>query len=180
MSFIIAQILGLVATVISISVFQFKNEKHILVGQFLTNVVMSVNFGLLGGVSAAWVCMVAAFATLLMFLANKKCGEKKQLVKRVLTLIFFAVFIVGSVITFESWPDIIVCVCALLFTLSIAQENSGKIRSIMFFNSSLWIIYDIVLGAWTSIILHCFTLASIIIGKIRLDRTKTQQETQEN
>lgn len=172
MSFVIAQVLGLIATGTSMACYQLKNEKHILVGQFLTNLLMSVNFGLLGGVSAAWVCMVAAFATILMFLANKKGGDKKKQVKKILIIIFFAVFIIGSVITYQSWPDVIVCICALLFTLSIAQEQSGKIRSIMFFNSSLWIIYDVVLGAWTSIILHGMTLTSIIIGKVRLDRRK--------
>ncbi len=172
MSFVIAQILGLIATGTSMACYQLKNEKHILIGQFLTNLLMSANFALLGGVSAAWVCMVAAIATVLMFVANKKGGDKKLKIKKVLVLIFFAVFIVGSVITYKSWPDIIVCICALLFTLSIAQERSGKIRSIMFFNASLWIIYDVVLGAWTSIILHGMTLASIIVGKMRLDRKK--------
>ena len=172
MSFIIAQILGLIATGTSIACYQLKNEKHILIGQFVTNLLMSANFGLLGGISGAWVCLVAAFATILMFLANKKGGDKKGLIKRILIIIFFVIFIVGSVITYNSWPDIIVCVCALLFTLSIAQDNSGKIRGIMFFNSSLWIIYDVVLGAWTSIILHAMTLASIIIGMVRLDRKK--------
>lgn len=172
MSFIIAQVLGLIATGTSMACYQLKNEKHILIGQFVTNLLMAVNFGLLGGISGAWVCLVAAFATILMFLANKKGGDKKQTVKNILVIIFFAVFIIGSVITYQSWPDVIVCICALLFTLSIAQEQSGKIRSIMFFNSSLWIIYDVVLGAWTSIILHGMTLASIIIGKVRLDRRK--------
>lgn len=172
MSFIIAQILGLIATVTSISVYQFKNEKIILMGQFLTNFLMAINFGLLGGLSAAWVCMVAAFATLLMFLINKKCHEKKKLVKNTVVILFLAVFIIGTFVTYSGWPDILVCICALLYTVSVSQEKSGKIRSIMFFNASLWIIYDITLGAWTSIITHGLTLASIITGMVRLDRKK--------
>lgn len=176
MSFIIAQILGLVATVTSISVYQFKNEKIILLGQFLTNLFMAVNFGLLGGFSAAWVCMVAAFETLLMFLINKKCGEKKKLIKNIVVIIFLIVFLVGTILTYSGWPDIMVCICAFLYTISVAQENSGKIRSIMFFNASLWVIYDITLGAWTSIITHGLTLISIITGMVRLDRKKVAED----
>lgn len=174
MSFIIAQILGLVATVTSISVYQFKNEKIILLGQFLTNLFMAINFGLLGGLSAAWICMVAAFETLLMFLINKKCQKNKKAIKNVLVILFLIVFIIGTFVTYGGWPDILVCICAVLYTLSVAQEESGKIRSIMFFNAALWIIYDITLGAWTSIITHGLTLASIIAGMVRLDRKKKE------
>lgn len=174
MSFIIAQILGLVATVTSISVYQFKNEKIILLGQFLTNLFMAINFGLLGGLSAAWICMVAAFETLLMFLINKKCQKNKKVIKNVLVILFLIVFIIGTFVTYGGWPDILVCICAVLYTLSVAQEESGKIRSIMFFNAALWIIYDITLGAWTSIITHGLTLASIIAGMVRLDRKKKE------
>lgn len=174
MSFIIAQILGLVATVTSISVYQFKNEKIILLGQFLTNLFMAINFGLLGGLSAAWICMVAAFETLLMFLVNKKCQKNKKVIKNVLVILFLIVFIIGTFVTYGGWPDILVCICAVLYTLSVAQEESGKIRSIMFFNAALWIIYDITLGAWTSIITHGLTLASIIAGMVRLDRKKKE------
>lgn len=174
MSFIIAQILGLVATVTSISVYQFKNEKIILLGQFLTNLFMAINFGLLGGLSAAWICMVAAFETLLMFLINKKCQKNKGGIKNVLVILFLIVFIIGTFVTYGGWPDILVCICAVLYTLSVAQEESGKIRSIMFFNAALWIIYDITLGAWTSIITHGLTLASIIAGMVRLDRKKKE------
>lgn len=174
MSFIIAQILGLVATVTSISVYQFKNEKIILLGQFLTNLFMAINFGLLGGLSAAWICMVAAFETLLMFLINKKCQKNKKTIKNVLVILFLIVFIIGTFVTYGGWPDILVCICAVLYTLSVAQEESGKIRSIMFFNAALWIIYDITLGAWTSIITHGLTLASIIAGMVRLDRKKKE------
>lgn len=173
MSFIIAQILGLVATVTSMSVYQFKNEKIILMGQFLTNLLMAINFGLLGGLSGAWICMVAAVETILIYVVNKKCNEKKKLIKNIIVIVFVAIYIVGTIITFKSWPDIMVCVCAMLYTASIVQENSGKIRKVMFFNASLWIIYDITIGAWTGIITHGLTLASIVTGMIRLDRKKS-------
>lgn len=179
MSFVIAQILGLVATVTSISVYQFKNEKIILLGQFLTNFFMAVNFGLLGGLSAAWICMVAAFETLLIFLVNKKCKTRKKLVKNTIVVIAMLIFLAGTIVTYSGWPDILTCICAFLYTVSVAQEDSGKIRSIMLFNASLWIIYDITLGAWTSIITHVLTLGSIIAGMVRLDRKKQDSQISE-
>ena len=78
MKFIIAQILGILVGVASLSCVQFKNEKIVLAGQFLSNVFMAGSCALLGGLAGAWICVLAAIQTLLVYRANNADAEKAE------------------------------------------------------------------------------------------------------
>ena len=87
-----------------------------------------------------------------------------------MSVVFSIAYIVGSVLTYTQWPDIISCICALLFVLTIAQENASGMRNVMLVSMSLWIIFDISVGAYTNIITHGSTILSILTAKARLDK----------
>ena len=61
-------------------------------------------------------------------------------------------------------------------TATIAQEDAGKMRNVMLVSMSLWVIFDIAVGAYTNIITHGSTIVSLITAKIRLDREKKEQD----
>lgn len=172
MTFLIAQIIGVVTAIIAIGCVQFKNEKILLIGYFLSNILTATSCGLLGGLAGAWICLVAAVQTLIVYFVNKKDLETARKGRRIVAAVFAVIYIVGTIITFSNWPDIVVCVCALLYTTTVVQENSGRMRTATAFNMALWIIYDITIGAYTNIITHALTLVSTLTAKIRLDRKK--------
>lgn len=172
MNFIIAQVIGVITAIIAIGCVHFKNEKVLLIGYFLSNVLTAASCGLLGGLAGAWICMVAAVQTLIVYFVNKKELEAARKGRRIVAGVFGAIYIVGTIITFSSWPDIVVCVCALLYTTTVVQENSSRMRTATAFNMALWIVYDITIGAYTNVITHALTLVSALTAKLRLDRRK--------
>lgn len=168
MNFIIGQIISFLALIIAVVIAQFKNVKHILLGQIASNLAVAVSFCFLGGMSGAWICIVAAVQTLIIYFANKHNLAKKK--KDILSVLFAFAYIIGTAFVYQSWADIVSCACSLLYILAIIQTDTRKYRWFMAANSLLWIIYDINTAAYVNIITHGMLLVSLIIAMIRLDR----------
>jgi len=166
----IGQIVSVIALVISVSSFQFKAVKHILIAQILANFTMSLSFFFLGGLSGAWVCIVATFQTLIMYIANRKGISDKN--RNLLLAFFLAAYVIGTAIVYQSWVDIVSCSCAFLFVLAIVQKDAKLFRAFEVANSLLWIVYDLSTRAYINTLTHILILCSILIAMFRLDRKK--------
>ena len=178
-SFIIAQCLGLLTTLLAVVSVQFKNVRLILISQIIMNLLVAVNYALLGGLSGAWICILATLQTTITFFIDKYCSKNPERIHNILLPFFTAGYIIGTVIVYKDWNDIVSCVCAILFVLAILQTDSSKYRKIIILNALLWVIYDITTMAYTSILTHGLEAVSILIAMIRLDglfKLKTKEE----
>lgn len=169
-NFIIGQIISTAALVVSVLIAQFKNVKYILIGEIAANLLVAFSFLFLGGMSGAWICIVAAVQAIIIFYANEKNIEQR--IRNILTLIFAAVYIIGTIAVYQNWCDIVSCTCAMLYILAITQEASSKYRIYMGLNSLLWVIYDISTQAYVNVITHGMLLVSLAIAMVRLDRER--------
>ena len=168
--FILAQVLGLLAYFVSVICVQSTGAVGVLLGQILSNCCSGLSYGLLGSFSGAWVCILAAVHSTIITIIRKweKTSQQKWIL--VVSLLFAIGYIVGSVLTYTQWPDVITCICALLFVVTIAQENASNMRNVMLVSMTLWVIFDILVGAYSSIITHGSTIISILAAKLRLDK----------
>ena len=179
-AFVLAQIIGIVNTVIAIISCQFKQIKVILMGEILTNLFCALQFALLGGISGAWICIVGTVASVLMFAFDQyqqkhevKNAEKKR---SIMMASFGLVFVVGTIITYRSWEDIVSLVGALTFVLSVTRKTSRWMRNYSLANCALWTVYDIATMAYTSVLTHGSIIVSLLIAKARLDWKKEKAE----
>lgn len=172
MNFMIAQAMGIFSTVAAIFCVQARSAGGVLLGQFLANAFSGLSYGLLGSLSGAWVCLLAAVHSVLISLANKKEEQQRNRSVRIISVLFAVAYVIGSVLTYVRWTDTISCICALLFVMTVAQKDAGKMRNVMLISMSLWVIFDIAVGAYTNIITHGSTIVSLVTAKIRLDRQK--------
>jgi hypothetical protein len=168
--FLIAQLFGIFSTVAAILCVQASTAGGVLVGQILANGCSGISYGLLGSLSGAWVCVLAAVHSVLISFTRKYDALRRKKWILLISVIFAAAYVVGSAVTYTRWPDAICCVWALLFVLTIAQEDASKMRNVMLVSMSLWVIFDISVGAYTNIITHAYTIVSILAAKVRLDR----------
>lgn len=170
MFFVIAQIMGIFSTVSAIFCVQAKTAGGILLGQILANGFSGISYGLLGSLSGAWICILAAVQSILVSFMNRMIPEKRKKWILVSSVLFSALYIAGGIAAYAQWPDILSCICALLFVVTIIQQDAGKMRNVMLVSMTLWVIFDIAMGAYTNIITHASTIVSILTAKIRLDR----------
>lgn len=168
--FLIAQLFGIFSTVAAILCVQARSAGGVLIGQILANGFSGISYGLLGSLSGAWVCVLAAVhSVLISFIRRMEKSRQKRWIP-VISVVFSIAYVAGSVVTYSQWPDVISCVCALLFVLTIAQEDASKMRNVMLVSMTLWVIFDISVCAYTNIITHGSTIVSILAAKVRLDR----------
>ena len=170
MAFYLAQLAGGLSTVAALLCVQAREAKMLLLGQFAANLLSAACYGLLGSLSGAWVCVLAAVQSALIFLANRKEPVERQKRVRIISVLFSAAYVLGTVWTYSSWPDVITCICALLFVITISQEKAGQMRTVMILSMSLWIVFDLAVGAYASILTHGSTLISLLLARFRLDR----------
>ena len=168
--FLLAQIFGIFSTFAAILCVQARTAGGVLLGQILANGFSGLSYGLLGSLSGAWVCILASVHSVLISFIRKLDESRRNKLILLVSVVFAIAYVVGSVVTFTRWPDAISCVCALLFVLTIAQEDASKMRNVMLVSMSLWVFFDISVGAYTNIITHASTIVSIITAKIRLDQ----------
>lgn len=173
--FLIAQLFGIGSTFAAILCVQARTSAGVLIGQILANGFSALSYGFLGSLSGAWVCLLASVHSVLISAVRK--GDSSVMKKRILmiSVVFAIAYIAGSLITYSHWPDMISCICALLFVLTIAQEDASKMRNVMLLSMSLWVLFDISVGAYTSIITHGSTILSILTAKLRLDTKHSER-----
>lgn len=167
MNFLIAQWLGILTTVIALVGVQFKNINHILTSQILTNLLSAFVFGLLGGFSGAWICVVAILQTVTMFCFNKHPDSGSKKYRSILAAAFCLVYVLGTAYFYKGWGDLVSGTCAVLFALAVVQENSDKFRGLFLVNGLLWMVYDLTTGAYTNLLTHGLSVGSTIVAMVR-------------
>lgn len=169
MAFFIAQLMGIFSTFAAILCVQARSAAGILLGQILANVFSGLSYGLLGSLGGAWICLAAAVHSVLVSRINKMPEGRRHRAIVIISIAFTLIYLAGSVLSYSRWTDIISCICALLFVVTIAQKEAGKMRNVMLLSMSLWVVFDIAVGAYTNVITHGSTIASILSAKLRLD-----------
>lgn len=166
--FILGQVMSILAFIMCLIVAQFKEVKHILFGEITANLFTALSYFFLGGNSGAWVCIVATLQTFVVYLLNQR--EVSETIRNKITIIFGIIYIVGTIVVFQGWADIVCCLCAMLYIMAITQQKGSKYRVFMAGNCLLWVIYDIYTLAFLNLITHGSKLVSLVIAMVRLDR----------
>lgn len=171
--FIASQVVGLIATVLGIVAGQVNNKKTILILELILNFLCALAAILVGGFNGAVVCLIACVASIFLYNFDKK-GMKTPIWFYVCA---FTAFLISGIITFalvteKHWFDILPIPASMLFVLGIAAKKPTYYRIYFVFNSSLWIVYNFMITAYTSILTQVFLFVSLIIGIIRLDILK--------
>ena len=169
--YIAGQLVGILVAIVAILSLQCKNIKKLLALQVLANGLLMLNYALLDNWSGAVVGILGAVQTVIIFLFRSK-GKNIPLY---ITILFMASFIVSAFFTYQKPQDILPTIAALVFVLITIQEKTSVCRKYAILNNIIWIIYDILAGAWTTLITHASLLISAIIGIIRLDTKKDNQ-----
>ena len=175
--FYVAQALGLLTTVCVVVAKQLKNMRYILLCEMLANLLCAVSSFLLGGLSGAWICAVATIQVGMLFALDKKGIQKKTRI--LLSCLFAAVYIIGTATVYTSWRDLISCGGAMLFLIAIGQSRPSRYRICMCTQAAFWTAYYLSILSFGSMVTNVVSLASAVLGIIRLDLKKKspQRET---
>lgn len=163
--FYLAQAISILTAAVAVISMQFKSMKWILVGQIAANLLTASTYFLLDGTSGAGLCIIAIVQSVIMFIYNVKKVKPHFAVM----ILFIALYVGCSVISFSSFIDIFSMLAAVCFVISISQEKSSTSRLFYVFNPLLWMVYDFYVKAYGNLIMHAVIFVSTAAAIIRVD-----------
>jgi len=169
---LLAQFFGLLALCSIVTAMQIKDKNRSLVAIGLANLFFAINFLLLEAYSGSVVCFLAVIQAIVFYTYNKK---GKEIPKYIVALFVIAILIAG-VYSYSNIYSIFPLIASMLNIFGMYTKNMKVFRIINLVISMSWIIYDIVSGAYTSLLSHLISLTSVIIAIIRYDIKKANKE----
>ncbi|MBE6552531.1 MAG: YgjV family protein [Ruminococcaceae bacterium] len=168
MTYILSQIFGIVSSAAAILSLQTKSIKLVLIFQLLCNSSGAVSYILTGGLSGCGIYVIAILQSLIYSIYRIK--EKKA--PKALAAVFISAYIICSVLTFRAPIDILSAAAAMTCAFALIQERSSVYRLFILANGTIWLFYDLTLGAYTMMFSHVATVISATVGIIRFDIKK--------
>ncbi len=77
-----------------------------------------------------------------------------------------------GVVTWQNAWSILPMIGSILSTIALWMKKSSQFRLISLFVGPCWLVYNLVIGAYTGALNEVLAMGSIVIGMIRHDRKK--------
>lgn len=174
---LIGQIVGIVAMAFNILSYQQKKQKTVIGFQFFGSVLFALNFLMLGALVGG-ILNIIGIVRAAVFLNKEKLHADHPL----WLWGFIAAYLATYVLTFTVFgtdPSILNLVIEALpvigmtaITLGFRMTDAKAVRRMGLISSPSWLVYNIANGSIGAICCEVFTLGSILIGMLRLDRKK--------
>jgi hypothetical protein len=173
MEYYFSQILGVFVFICVFASMQTKNIKYVMLWQIGCNGLGMLSYVLLDGFSGSGIYMVALIQSLIFFFIRKYGKDEPRWIQPVIIVAYIAC----SALAFKGLIDIIPMIAAVTCALGISQKKPTNYRIIMVLNGAVWMIYDILVGAYTMLGSHVLTVIAALIGIIRLDILRKKSDS---
>ena len=168
---IIAQTVGFVGMFLSIISFQSKSYQKIIWIRVASEFVFAVQYFLLGGYTGMATNLTSC-------VTNSIYRERLKRGKSVLgfQIAFAILFAAIGILSWHGPASLLVIAAKILSTIANGNGNPKTLRTLNLIINPLWLIYDIIVFSLAGILSDAFTIISIIIAMIRLDRKGKSNE----
>ncbi len=162
--FIIAQIFGFAGLACSVSAYQCKKHKSVMILKTLNEMLFAFQYFFLGTYTGMAMNIISSARNLTFSYLVKK--EKNTLPFQIL---FCMAFIVSGIFTWKNYLSLIVIFAKLLTTVVYGMKNTKYLRFATVPTSIFWLIYNFSCKATAGVISEIFSLISLISAIIRID-----------
>ena len=168
----IGQCIGFVALIVSIAVFQRKKRKAILLTQMTSSCLFAMHYLLLGAPTGVTMNLLGATRNFIFSKKDKWIWTNNFFV----LYLFISIFIIGGLITWQGYISILPMIGMTAGTISFWMNSPRKIRLISLIPSPFWFTYNFLSHSYPGMIGDMVCITSIVIGIIRFDIIKKDEE----
>lgn len=155
-----AQFLGLIYAIFLILSNYGKTTKQILYLQTISFLFKAIHYYLLGGISGFLTSLISMIRNIIIYKTKNKT----------LTIIFIIIYIIIGIITLKSIFTILPVIATITYTIIITKNNPKYLRYGTLITSITWLIYNIYIMSYSTIVLQTIMIISNIIAIIKLDK----------
>ena len=163
MLFILAQICGIIALILTVIAVQFKTKEKIVMCSVFANIVVAIQFFLLNAITGAVVSIINTIRCIIFYYYKKK--DMKPSI--IILLIFEIIAVVSGIMSWQNIWSIIPIIVTVIYTYGLWQDNIKVIRITTGLAGLGWAIYDIIVMAYVGALQETSQLVSAIIALIR-------------
>lgn len=160
--FIISQVMGGIALILSVISVFMKDKKLLLFFIFLSNFFYGLSFAFADALVACVNTLISLpmLATLYLY----KTREERS--PWFLFVIYSIIFLAMGFVFFDNYYDFIVMVTPILFILALFLQDMQLIRIVLVVPNAILVFFDIIHKVYTAAILDLFNVCSIIVAMI--------------
>lgn len=177
MSFIIPQIVGIIAVALFLWSFQLKKRRQIVFVTCVTNCLYVLQYFLLGAFSGA---ILDVLATVSSFFAGKKNAPGfRRYAKGAAFAILALIVIVGVTLAIlqKNWIELLPVAGALLQTGGLWFNSEQTIRKFALAGAPFWLIYNLLSQAYGVALGSVLSIVSIVISLVRYRKPKVKADS---
>lgn len=163
MLFILAQICGIIALILTVIAVQFKTKEKIVMCSVFANIVVAIQFFLLNAITGAVVSIINTIRCIIFYYYKKK-DMKPSLI---ILLIFEIIAVVSGIMSWQNIWSTIPIIVTVIYTYGLWQDNVKVIRITTGIAGFGWAIYDIIVMAYVGAVQETSQLISAIIALAR-------------
>lgn len=169
MTFIIAQIIGGINTVIAVCDAQFKSVRNILIANICMNILSALNYLLLGGISGTVMCLIAISLCIVSYCYTLKERD----IPAFWVSLYIIIYLISLLATYKGIEDIFSFLGAFFCVIALTRKTAAGYRKYGLGNCISWIVYSICTKAYTAIGTYALLIVSILYAVFRQDLKKT-------
>lgn len=179
---LLSQVCGIISLITVVGSMMFKNIKLVLAINLICNISGAIPYLVNGQISACGLYFVAS-AQAIVFLWYRFFKKEPP---KYFTGVFAAMFLLVSVLGYQTPLDIIAMLAAVTCALALAQKSSTMYRVFMVINGVLWLVFDILTKTYNMLPAHIITAAAAIFGILKVDlglfgkKNVTEEKDNEN
>lgn len=171
MIYVIAQIIGFLAFIISLIVYHRKKKSRILGDMVISNILNLVHYLLLGAYSG---CITKVMAIIRdSFIIAK--GKNKKLSSYCFLALFIIAYIVCSIVTYKGILSLFPLIAAIIYIVPIWNGNEKTIKNTAFFCYFLWLGYNIFVFSIAGIVANVVSIISTFIAMINENKKEVSK-----
>ncbi len=170
--YIIGQMFGLLATVCCFIGPFWKTKQQMLINSIAANLFTAFNFFLIGEVGSA--IFLNAVAIVQMFFSMYHLNKNTK-VTAVENVVFLILYITCGIMGYAKSLDILPIIGSVLFMIGVFEKSPQISRKWSLANASIWLVYDIAVGA-AAALSQVFSIIAIIFALYKYRRKSDKQK----
>ena len=169
---IIVQLIGFIGIIAGVAALQCNKHSHALLFKMTEEAIFGFQYLLLGGITGAVLNGVGIIRNLIFTYLGKKDDQKALKYARIILAILFAVL---GLLSWKGAISILIIFAKVLSTCAYGTTNMKKMRIMLSITSICWICYNAYIGSVAGVLSDCGNLASCVVGMIRYDYRKKEE-----
>lgn len=158
-----AQLVGVVATVCSLLIFQVNRRKAMLLFSFAAALLWATHFFMLGAMAGAVMNLVLAARGYVF--SRIKPGHSTLWVLGVFVVLSVAAALISGQILLGMLPATASIISAVAFW----QKDPKLIRRLYLASNPLWLTYNVLVGSYPGVVVEVLLIGSNLLGQYRFD-----------